>query len=81
MKRLINGWKIINKVNASSFFIVVVNYRSWKAIVNVGLSCKITKDGFESRVGIWTPKCIHDWKTNITDQYQQCRKCGKGHAL
>jgi len=28
-----------------------------------------------------TYKCIHDWKTNIYKQYQECKKCGKGHAL
>jgi len=27
------------------------------------------------------PKCVHDWKTNISQQYQECKKYGKGHAL
>jgi len=26
-------------------------------------------------------KCKHNWKTNVFQQYQQCTKCGKGHAL
>lgn len=37
------------------------------------------RTGFE--VGIWRIKCLHDWKTNITEQYQQCYNCGIGHAL
>lgn len=32
-------------------------------------------------VGKWKLKCLHDWKINITEQYQQCCNCGIGHAL
>lgn len=35
----------------------------------------------KSDVGMWKQKCIHDWRTNITEQYQECTKCGIGHAL
>lgn len=32
-------------------------------------------------VGKWNVKCMHDWKTNPKEQYQECKKCGEGHAL
>lgn len=37
------------------------------------------KDRFT--VGIWKAKCVHNWKTNLKEQYQKCTKCGEGHAL
>jgi len=42
---------------------------------SIGGFCK------DNAVGVWTSKCIHDWKTNISKQYEECKKCGKGHAL
>lgn len=43
----------------------------WEALSN--------KD--KNTLGIWKSKCIHDWKTNIDQQYQECKNCGIGHAL
>lgn len=31
--------------------------------------------------GKWNVKCLHNWKTNIVEQYQECKNCGIGHAL
>lgn len=56
MKQLINGWKIINSVSDSSEFVLVFNFSSGKEIENYGVSFKITKNGWQSRVGIWQPK-------------------------
>lgn len=81
MKQLINGWKVTNEIDPSSDLVLVFNLTDEKLIENYGVSFKITKNGFETRVGLWQPKCIHDWKTDFVKQYQQCRKCGKGHAL
>lgn len=32
-------------------------------------------------IGMWKIKCEHKFKTNIIEQYQECEKCGIGHAL
>lgn len=62
---------------------IVVSYLpSQDKILNLGFIHEVVariSTGFN--VGMWKPKCVHQWKTNITEQYQECKNCGIGHAL
>jgi len=60
----------------------VSNYQGSNVILHIGyVSKKNISEMDDVDVGIWQPKCVHVWKTNIAMQYQQCTKCGKGHSL
>jgi len=63
-------------------FIVQYYYPSQDKVLFLGFFSEFYADQpLRFKIGKWKPKCVHQWKTNITEQYQECKNCGIGHAL
>jgi len=77
------GYTIENRFKVGQASILVSNYEHSNRTVNQGFYNEflLKEIGFYHSVGMWRIKCVHEWKTNAKQQYQECKKCGKGHAL
>jgi len=76
------GYKIVNdSIQKDTTILEVVNWKSDNVIEFYAWNDNDDIEIITSTVGFWKIKCVHDWKTNIQNQYSECRKCGKGHAL